>query len=154
MDFGLANLARASTQNPKASRYTMNSKSKIQNRGAFWANKIVLPTQGQAMVVIVLSMFVLMVIIGLAIDGGSMYVQRRTAQNSADAAALAATHSMLSSYEAMILAYPDDHDGTATDEVAISSTLTTYARAHGISRSNLQAYYINDDKQVVTTTQV
>src|SRR5204862_6484448 len=83
--------------------------------------------RGQVAIIIALSMFLLIAVIGLALDGGSMYVQRRTAQNSADAAALASTRVMLSAYEQMILAYADDQDGTAAQEATISSTLTAYA---------------------------
>jgi Tfp pilus assembly protein PilX len=106
-------------------------------------------------VVIALSMFVLIAIIGLAVDGGAMFVNRRSAQNSADAAAAAATRVMLRHYEEMILNNPDyDVDGTAAQESEISQTLTLYAAQHGIPRSHLQAYYVNDTKQIVADQQV
>src|SRR6266511_2913628 len=53
---------------------------------------------GQAAIIIALSMVALIAIVGLAIDGGAAYQQRRIAQNSADAAALAATRVMLDAY--------------------------------------------------------
>lgn len=110
---------------------------------------------GQAMVIVALASLVLIAFAGLAIDGGSMYTQRRNAQNAADAAALAATAVMLAPYEQMILDNPDgDVDGTAADDVAIKNTLADYATRHKIAWSNMHAYYIDDNKQLVTTVEV
>src|SRR5207237_3810169 len=118
---------------PTESRYRTIAHSAFRNE------------RGQTAVVIALCMMVLIGIVGLAVDGGAMFVQRRVAQNAADAMALGATRTMLTAYEQMILNYPDgDVNGTVADEAAISSTLTTYANAHGIQRSNIEAYYIND----------
>src|SRR5215210_5473266 len=47
------------------------------------------PARGQAMVLIALCMLALVAFVGLAVDGGSLYLQRRTAQNAADGASLA-----------------------------------------------------------------
>src|SRR4051794_7658694 len=107
--------------------------------------------RGQVAIVIAVAMVVLIAFVGLAIDGGSMYAQRRTAQNSADAAALAATQKMLTLYDQMILVPANyyDVDGTADDDTAINNQITTYATTHGLTRSKLQAYYINDNKQVI-----
>jgi hypothetical protein len=105
-------------------------------------------------VILAVSIFLLILVVGLAVDGGAVYNQRRVAQNSADAAALAGTKVMLDAYDQMILDYSYDVDGTAADEVAISSTITAYANLHGVQRSNLQAFYINDDKQLVTDAEV
>lgn len=116
---------------------------------------VLLPrTRGQAAIVIALSMIVLIAIVGLAIDGGSVYAQRRNAQNTSDAAALAATRVMLTYYDQMILAYAWDVDYGADTDTAINNALTTYATQHGIPRSSLEAYYVNDNKQLVVTTQV
>src|SRR5437867_3347317 len=67
--------------------------------------------RGQVAIIIALSMVALIAVLGLAIDGGSIYAQRRTAQNSSDAAALAGTRVMLDGFDAMILANPEDVDG-------------------------------------------
>ena len=45
--------------------------------------------QGQAIVILALMMIGLLAFAALAIDGGNAYVERRRAQNGADAAALA-----------------------------------------------------------------
>ena len=110
--------------------------------------------RGQAAVIIALCSLTLLAIVGLAVDGGAMFVDRRAAQNASDAAALAAARTMLTAYDLMLNNNSSDVDGTYADDQAISQTLYTYAAAHGIARSGLQAYYVNDDKQVVTSTQV
>src|SRR5919202_5230371 len=110
--------------------------------------------RGQAAIVIALSMLLLILILGLAIDGGSLYQQRRTAQNSSDAAALAGTREMLSGYDEMILSNPYDVDGSADLDAAINLTITNFANLHGVNRSDLEAYYVNDDKQIVSNVQV
>jgi hypothetical protein len=107
-------------------------------------------TRAQSIVIIALSMLALIAIIGLAIDGGSMYGQRRKAQNGADGAALAATRLMLDQYEQMLLANLQDVDGTAAQEQALKSTIMTYAAAHDIVASTVQAYFVNDNRQVVS----
>jgi uncharacterized membrane protein len=45
--------------------------------------------RGQAIVILALAMAALLLFASLAIDGGNAYVERRRAQNAADAAALA-----------------------------------------------------------------
>ena len=50
--------------------------------------------RGQAIVIFVLAMPVLLVMVGLALDGGYSFAQRRSAQNAADMAALAGARVM------------------------------------------------------------
>lgn len=107
---------------------------------------------GQAMVIIVLSLFVLMAVVGLAIDGGSNYEQRRKAQNGADAAAMAGTRKMLALYEDMALNNDHDVNGSSSKEDAIRAEIENIAAANGIvtTTNNLTAYFVNDQKQVVS----
>ncbi|MDQ3928447.1 MAG: pilus assembly protein TadG-related protein, partial [Chloroflexota bacterium] len=109
-------------------------------------------SSGQAMVIIVLSLFVLVAIVGLAIDGGSSYQQRRKAQNSADAAAMSGARKMLALYEDMTLNYNHDVNGNSVKEDAIRAEIDTIAAANGIvtTTSDVMAYFVNDQKQVVT----
>lgn len=51
--------------------------------------------QGQIMAIFALSLVGMLGLAGLVIDGGNIYVQRRTAQNAADAAALGGTRALL-----------------------------------------------------------
>src|ERR687887_446979 len=94
--------------------------------------------RGQAAIVIALSMLLLVIIVGLAIDGGSLFQQRRVAQNSSDAAALAGTREMLSAYDDMILTHAYDIDGDAILDADINLTITHYANLHGVNRSDLE----------------
>ncbi len=48
------------------------------------------PERGQALIVIAISLIVLAGIVGLVVDGGNAFLDRRRAQNAADSAALAA----------------------------------------------------------------
>jgi len=108
--------------------------------------------QGQALIIIALCMFLLLACVGLAIDGGSMYTERRQAQNASDGAAMAGTGKMLTLYQNMVLHHSTDVDGSVNDEAAISSTIMAAAAKNGISvnSSNVQAYFVNDQKQIVT----
>ena len=110
--------------------------------------------RGQAAVIVALASLTLLAFIGLAVDGGSMFGQRRNAQNSADAAAMAATRVMLDMYDQMILANASDVDGTPAQEASLSSVLLDYAHKHNIQDANLAAYYVDDNKQLVTSQQV
>ncbi len=105
--------------------------------------------KGQTMVLVALCMVVLIGFVGLAVDGGSMFAQRRNAQNAADAMAMGAARDMLTIFNAN-----NGSDGSVADEQTISSTLATLASAHGVSRSNVHAYFVNDDKQVVGSAEV
>jgi Flp pilus assembly protein TadG len=60
---------------------------------AFWST-LRRPRHGQTLIFFALSMIVLMGALGLALDGGYNYTQRRAMQNAADAAALAGTKAL------------------------------------------------------------
>jgi len=106
--------------------------------------------RGQAVVITALAMITLIAFMGLATDVGVMYMQRRQAQNSSDAAALAAAQVMLENYEY----YLDGGDGDDTIDTAINDAITAYAGLHNVSRGDLQAYYVNDSKQIVSATEI
>lgn len=109
---------------------------------------------GQAMVIIALAMFVLVGLVGLSVDGGSMYLQRRAAQNATDGAALAGTSTMLSAYEGMLY----DNSGTVNDsdteetEDYILEVIMEYATANGAVPGTVSAYFVNDNKQIVSAS--
>ncbi len=109
--------------------------------------------RGQALPLIALSTLALLAIVGLAIDGGSLFNERRRAQNAADGAVLAGARTMLGLYQSMIQSNPADVDGTAAQETAIKSSLNQYASLNGVNISDtasLTAYFVNDSKQIVT----
>lgn len=64
--------------------------------------------RGQVMVLFALMMVVLLVMLALAVDGGLLYVQRRWAQNAADAAALATARYLSQSWTGGAIGASDD----------------------------------------------
>ena len=108
-------------------------------------------TKGQAIVLIALCMLVLMAMVGLAVDGGSMLNQRREAQNAVDGAALNGVRVMLPYFQQMITDNPDgDVDGSAAVEGVIRSAVEQYAAQNGVITSTMQIYFVDDYKQIVT----
>jgi len=49
----------------------------------------------QVIALFAISLVAMLAMVGVAVDGGTLYLQRRTAQNAADAAALAGTRALL-----------------------------------------------------------
>ncbi len=106
--------------------------------------------QGQAIVILAFAMIVLLAFAALAIDGGNAYVNRRRAQNAADAGALAGAHQLV-----IYLA------GTPTD---IRAAINQAAEQNGIPDSDgipgndtndyVQAYYTDAQGQRLTSGQV
>src|SRR5207248_6697133 len=101
--------------------------------------------RGQAAVIVALSMLFLILIIGLAIDGGASYGLRRQAQNASDGSALAGTRKMLTYYEQMLLANANgDVDGTYDQEQDILSSTYRYAALNNVPTNTLHIYFVND----------
>src|SRR5690348_16146716 len=57
---------------------------------------------------------------------------------------------MLSQYEQMLLDNLQDVDGTSDQEQAVKDTILTYAAAHDVITSSVKAYFVNDNRQVVS----
>lgn len=110
--------------------------------------------RGQTLAIVALMMLGLFALVGLAVDGGSMYGQRREAQNAADGAAIAGTRLMLDYYIDMARNNATDVDGNAGQENAILSAIETYALKHGVridaGSGDLEAYFVNEAKEIVT----
>ena len=83
---------------------------------------------GQAIVILALVMVVLLAFAALAIDGGNAYVERRRAQNAADAAALAGARELWLHLAAV--PYPISEDRS------IRSAINQAAEENGIADSN------------------
>ena len=112
----------------------------------FWRRK----SRGQSIVIIALSMIVLVSVVALAVDGGSMYTQRRAAQNAADSAAIAGSKLFLTYLEAAVKIDPNPPDGTADQEHQIRTTIEQYAAANGVAANTIQAYFIDAQKRIVS----
>ncbi|HLZ25759.1 MAG TPA: pilus assembly protein TadG-related protein [Chloroflexota bacterium] len=79
--------------------------------------------RGQIAVMFGLSMLAIIPLMGLIFDGGNIYVQRRTVQNAADAAALAGTHAMM---KAVSPENPVAPDLTVADAVCKYLTMNSF----------------------------
>jgi hypothetical protein len=112
----------------------------------FWRRK----SRGQSIVIIALSMILLVSVVALAVDGGSMYTQRRAAQNAADSAAIAGSKLFLTYLEAAVKIDPNPPDGTADQEHQIRTTIEQYAAANGVAANTIQAYFIDAQKRIVS----
>ncbi len=88
----------------------------------------------QIMALFGLSIVAFVGLVALVLDGGSVYVQRRTAQTSADAAALAGARELRNA-------------ASSSSVPAVSTAITTYAQANafGVQPSVLCAYFVGTD---------
>ena len=110
--------------------------------------------RGQTLAVVAFMMLGLLALVGLALDGGSMFGQRRQSQNAADGAAIAGTRLMLGMYVEMARHNATDVDGSGFQERAILTAIETYAEKHRINidpaSGDLEAYFVNEAKQIVS----
>lgn len=89
--------------------------------------------QGQTVVVVAFAIIALLAFAGLAIDGGTAYLNRRRMQNAADAAALAGTHRL-----AEIIC-----NHSAGNDAAIQAEVIDYALRNGVDdASGVVATYV------------
>jgi hypothetical protein len=72
--------------------------------------------QGQIVAIFALSLVALLAVVGVVLDGGNIYLQRRTAQNAADAAAIAGTRALL--------------NAAVTPDTTISAEICNYATSN------------------------
>ena len=78
--------------------------------------------RGQALVLVVVIMIGLLAVVGLAVDGGTAFLERRRMQNAADAAALSGTRELTKG----ICGNPGADDG------AIYQDIIDYAEKNGV----------------------
>ncbi len=93
--------------------------------------------RGQAVFIMVLVLVGLLAMLGLAIDGGTVFLERRRMQNAADAAALAGTRLLA---EAICGATGVITDGLIAEEVNL------YAEINGVPGGNVVADYVDFDE--------
>src|SRR5687767_5954134 len=108
--------------------------------------------RGQAAIIIALCSILLIAVVGLAVDGGSAYTERRKAQNAADAAAMGGTTLMLKQYEAALMdpANNGNLPGTAAQEDAIYAKIQDFVRTNGAITSTIETYFVDRNKGIVT----
>jgi hypothetical protein len=100
------------------------------------------PTErGQALIIMIFGMIALLVVAGLAIDGGTIYMERRHAQNAADAAALAGTRALAQAICSV--------DGA--DDATVLAQVLQLAESNDIydPANNVSADYVDNEATVL-----
>ncbi len=97
--------------------------------------------RGQAMVIMIFGMIALLVVAGLAIDGGTVYMERRRAQNAADAATLAGTRALAEAVCSV----------EGADDAAILAQVMQLAASNKVHdpANNVVANYVDKDGAVL-----
>src|SRR5205823_5381541 len=84
----------------------------------------------QVIVLFAIALIAMLAMVGVAVDGGTLYVQRRTAQNAADAAALAGARAL--------------QQATASPTGAIPAEICKYILANNFGVTpTVSAYYVD-----------
>jgi Flp pilus assembly protein TadG/uncharacterized Zn-binding protein involved in type VI secretion len=110
--------------------------------------------KGQALVLIVLTMVVLLGFTALAVDGGMVYSDRRHAQNAADAASLAGGGAVAQYFEKNHVIYDASNFCSNPAVIAAQNDPTIGAKVKAIARAGNNGYTIDQDisdKNGVTT---
>src|SRR5690242_3162853 len=87
-------------------------------------------SRGQIVPLFALGLIAFTALVGVVLDGGTVYVQRRTAQNAADAAALAGTRAL--------------QQATASPTAAIPLEICKYVVANNFGvQPTVSAYFVD-----------
>jgi hypothetical protein len=99
--------------------------------------------RGQALIIIAISLVVLAAFVGLAIDGGQLYTNRRKTQNGSDAAALAGTR-LLATF------INECQPGNSANDASVRAAVIEYARLNGVDyfapEGDIEAWYVNENE--------
>ena len=120
---------------------------------------------GQAAILLAMGMIALLAFTALAIDGGNMYLQKRNAQNAADAGAIAGTrevhrllHLPLALANSNNLPYPIYLRGVINDFAQSNGVPDTQpdpsADPLNIVNDNIEAYYLDVDGLRMSTIEI
>ncbi len=97
--------------------------------------------RGQALFIMVFVLVGLLAMLGLAIDGGTVFLERRRMQNAADAAALAGAR--------LLAAAICDEETPDVADAAILAEVIRYAEINGVPSGNVVADYVDFDEAVL-----
>ena len=99
--------------------------------------------RGQAVFIMVFVLVGLLAMLGLAIDGGTVFLERRRMQNAADAASLAGTRRLAEAICA------GDTDDVVLDD-AVLTEIINYAEANGVENTDVvRASYVKFENDAV-----
>jgi Flp pilus assembly protein TadG len=104
--------------------------------------------RGQAIVMVALIMVVLFGFVGLAMDGGRGYLDRRSLQASVDAASLAAAYNYMNTND------PGQAEQAATNQYANNQRLYTPPACNGYGTANVTCSFGDPTNQVLTIAMV
>jgi len=94
---------------------------------------------GQMLIIMVFILVGLLVVVGLAVDGGTVFLERRRMQNSADAGTLAGTRLLAAGI-----------CGESVTDADILTAIQEYAGKNGVQASkDVIAHYIDSDESVL-----
>ena len=98
--------------------------------------------EGQSLIIVGALLIVLVLMIGLVVDAGNAYAQRRIVQNGADAAALAG---------AQMLVHQEDYltGGTYLRNWQVIAAVEEFAERNGLDPAELTIYYTDISGQVL-----
>ncbi len=98
--------------------------------------------EGQSLIIVGALLIVLVLMIGLVVDAGNAYAQRRIVQNAADAAALAG---------AQMLVHQEDYltGGTYLRNWQVIAAAEEFAQRNGVDPAELAIYYTDINGNVL-----
>ncbi len=98
--------------------------------------------EGQSLIIVGALLVVLVALIGLVVDAGNAYAQRRIVQNAADAAALAGSQ---------MLVHQEDYltGGNFLRNWQVIQAVEDYAERNGVDPDNLSIYYTDIDGNIL-----
>lgn len=99
--------------------------------------------KGQSIVLVAIVMVGMLVIAGLAIDGGNLFLQRRRVQNAADAGAMAGTRTL-----ARLIASCEE--GDSADDALVAQAVTEFVSGNGFSPDDgttILSWYVDKQNQ-------
>ncbi len=102
--------------------------------------------RGQALVIMAIGLIVLLIVVGLVVDGGTIFMERRHAQNAADAAALSGTRML-----ARAVCSQDGADDAAILDAIRQIVTSNQVNIEEGSDSNVNAQYVDHTSAAVGT---
>lgn len=105
--------------------------------------------KGQAIVLIVVSVFIMVVMAALVVDGGNLYLNRRRAQTAADAAALAAAYEYCVNHGSLA-----DANTTAKEYALVQNHGTAVVDLDGDPNNSIEILFDPSEKEFTVEVEI
>lgn len=105
--------------------------------------------KGQTIILVVISVFLMIVMAGLVIDGGNTYLNRRKAQTAADAAALAGAHAYCVGH---LVPYTPEFDGVVNEYATVQNDADSVTYTFEAANTEYPKGKITVETTINTTT--